>query len=97
MPLAASAPSQWIQLPGAALILLAFVLLQMRRTRADHPVYLGLNCVGATLLAIEATRTEQLGFLALEACWAIVSGFGLWQVLRRTRRGHAPSPSPDDR
>jgi membrane-bound ClpP family serine protease len=78
-------PNQALQLAGAALILLAFLALQLGRTVPERPAYLGSNLVGATLLAIEAGRTGQLGFLALEGVWALVSGAALVRTWSRSR------------
>jgi hypothetical protein len=45
-------------------------------------VYLALNLVGSGLLAVLAWHEEQWGFLLLEGVWALVSLWGLIQVLR---------------
>jgi hypothetical protein len=53
-------------------------------------VYLALNLVGSGLLAVLAWHEEQWGFLLLEGVWALVSLWGLIQVLRGrpTAEGH---------
>jgi hypothetical protein len=50
-------------------------------------IYLVLNLVGSVILAVLAAVEFQLGFLLLEAVWALVSAWGLAQVLR----GRAPT------
>jgi hypothetical protein len=40
-----------------------------------------LNLVGSTVLAVLAAHEMQLGFLLLESCWAVMSAWGLAQVL----------------
>jgi hypothetical protein len=45
-----------------------------------------LNLVGSTILTILAAHERQLGFLLLEFCWALVSGWGLIQNLGLGRR-----------
>ena len=66
----APTPNQFVQLSGAALILLAYLFLQLRKTGPRHSPYLAANCIGAGLLAFEAARTSQYGFLALEGTWS---------------------------
>ena len=65
--------NQWIQIPGAVLILAAYVLLQGGWWSAGSRRFAVTNMVGAGLLAFEAGRTQQWGFLLLEGTWAVVS------------------------
>jgi len=73
---------QAVQVLGAALILVAFVLAQGHRLTTDSVVYLTLNALGAGILAVVAGVNRDLGFTVLEVTWAIVSGAGLVQRLR---------------
>ena len=75
--LSTPSPNQVVQLTGAALILLAYLFLHLGRTGPRKPSYLIPNCVGAGLLAFEAARTAQYGFLALEGTWSLIS-FVVW-------------------
>ncbi len=68
---------QTIQITGAVLILIAFVLAQLRVLSAHSISYLVLNLVGSAVLAILATLDSQWGFLLLEGVWALVSALGL--------------------
>jgi hypothetical protein len=80
---------QIFQIAGAILILVAFAANQ-RGTMSPHSrVYLTLNLVGSIVLAVVALLDSYLGFLLLEAVWAIVSAVGLFRVLRGT-----PPPAP---
>ncbi|MFN0058318.1 MAG: hypothetical protein ACKVX7_07655 [Planctomycetota bacterium] len=72
-----ASPNQIVQLSGAALILIAYGLLQSHRLRTSQPIYSWLNLVGAALLAVEACRTHQWGFLLLEGTWALISAIVL--------------------
>lgn len=73
---------------GALLILVAFTAAQFGRLDQRSVVYLVLNLVGSVVLAILAWYEEQFGFLLLEGVWALVSAWGLAQVLR----GRQPGP-----
>ena len=80
---------QIVQIAGAILILIAFAANQRGTMSPQSVVYLTLNLVGSLVLAVLAFLDEDLGFLLLEAVWAIVSAFGLFKVLRGT-----PPPAP---
>ncbi len=62
-----------VQLVGAALVLTAFALLQVRRLSATSVVYLALNAVGPAALAADAVVDRNWGFVALNAVWCAVS------------------------
>lgn len=66
-------PNQYLQIPGAILILTAYVLLQAGRLSAHSRRFSAMNALGAGLLAAEAIHTEQWGFLLLEGTWTLVS------------------------
>lgn len=69
--------SQFAQILGAVLILIAYTLSQMRRLNSDSYAYLLLNLVGSTILGVLAWLGRQWGFLLLEGVWAVVSAAGL--------------------
>ncbi len=76
-------PNQLLQICGALLILLAYVLLQTGVMKARSLSFGLLNLIGASLLAWEAWRTRQYGFLILEGTWAVVSGLALLRLKSR--------------
>jgi hypothetical protein len=79
---------QVIQVVGALLILAAFAATQFDVMSPHSRLYLLLNVVGSAVLTVLALSEEQWGFLLLEAVWALVSMWGLVQVLRgRQPRG----------
>jgi len=81
---------QLVQVFGSLLILIAFAAAQRGRFSATSPSYLILNLAGSTILTVLAAHERQWGFLLLEFCWAVVSGWGLVQSLRApARRTHA--------
>ena len=80
---------QIFQIAGAILILIAFAANQRGTMSPQSVVYLTLNLAGSLVLAVVALIDEDLGFLLLEAVWAIVSAIGLFKVLRG-----GPPPAP---
>ena len=79
--------AQAVQIVGALLILLAYGAAQFGLLDQHSRVYIVLNLVGSAVLAVLAWHEEQWGFLLLEGVWALVSLWGLIQVLR----GRAPA------
>jgi hypothetical protein len=73
---------QIVQIVGALLILAAFAAAQFGWLGMHSRLYLVLNLVGAIVLTVLAWYEEQWGFLLLESVWAVVSAWGLLQVLR---------------
>jgi hypothetical protein len=74
---------QVVQIAGALAILLAYVLAQAGVWSQRSLVYLVLNLVGASVLAVDAYLESQWGFLLLEGVWAIVSAWSLAGALRQ--------------
>lgn len=72
-----------VQIAGSLCILAGFALAQRGTLDPKSLVYILLNLVGSTVLAIEAVLERQWGFLLLEGVWAIVSAVSLVNVLRR--------------
>ena len=73
---------QIFQIAGAILILIAFAANQRGAMSPQSRTYLALNLAGSLVLAVLAYLDSDLGFLLLEAVWAIVSAIGLFKVLR---------------
>lgn len=73
---------QVVQIVGALLILVAYAAAQLGGMDQHSRIYLGLNLVGSVILAGLAWHEQLWGFLLLETVWAIVSLWGLVQVLR---------------
>lgn len=78
-----SVAEQGIQIAGALLILIAYILAQLGRWSTRAWGYLGLNFVGSAALAADAWFGSQWGFLLLEGIWALVS---LWSIVARIRK-----------
>jgi hypothetical protein len=78
---------QIAQIAGAVLILIAFGAAQRGSMSPHSLVYLALNLAGSLVLAVVAAVEFDLGFLLLEAVWAVISAWGLWELAR----GRTPS------
>jgi hypothetical protein len=74
-----------IQLSGALLILAGFVAAQSGRVDPKAPGYLAANLLGSAILTYDALHGQEWGFFVLELVWAIVSAYGLIQVMRGRR------------
>ena len=80
---------QTLSLAGAALLLICFVSMQMRRMRNDGALFNALNFTGSGLLAWVAIHDQRLGFIILEVVWALVSVPPMYRALKR--RSTAPA------
>lgn len=74
---------QLVQVFGSLLILVAFASAQRGALSAQSRTYLLLNFAGSAILTVLALHERQWGFLLLEFCWAVVSGWGLIRLRRR--------------
>ena len=78
---------QIVQVFGSLLILAGFVAAQRGWLSMESRLYLVLNLVGASVLAVLAAHERQYGFLLLEFSWAVVAGYSLAR-----RSGERPRP-----
>ena len=72
---------QIVSLVGAALILAAFAAQQAGRWQSADRGYLVFNFVGSAILAYFAVRAGNLGLIALEGAWAVISLWSLGRAL----------------
>ena len=75
---------QAISLAGAGMILAAFGAQQAGKLRSDSLVYLALNLAGSAILTYFAIEAKNLGLIALEGTWAVISLASLARVLIRS-------------
>jgi predicted anti-sigma-YlaC factor YlaD len=74
---------QLLSLAGAALVLVAFIALQLGRMEREDVAFNVLNFFGSAALAWVAIADRRLGFIVLEVAWA---AFSLVPLFRRRGR-----------
>lgn len=62
---------------GVSLILLAFLLLNIKKVRPTDKIYHILNMLGAGLACYGAVLINSIPFVVLESIWAAVAIYGL--------------------
>ena len=70
---------------GAALILLAYLLLSMGRLTGQSPAYQWMNVFGAAGFVINGWWHGALPSAVLNVLWLLIGGFALWRISRGRR------------
>lgn len=71
-----------VQIVGALLVLVCFLLAQADRVNLASYRYLITNLIGSGAMTVTAVLAHEWGFVFLEGSWALVSAWGLAQRLR---------------
>ncbi len=79
---------QYIQIAGAMLVLLGYVLGQFGKIDTNSKPYLLINLVGSALLAANAWDGRQWGFLVLNGTWAVISLVNLIRIVTSASRNN---------
>ena len=74
-------PAEWVGTVGVAMLLLAFVLLQLNRLEKGGTLYLSLNTIGAALACLSSYMIDFMPFVVLEGVWAVSSFIALTKVV----------------
>ena len=77
---------QVISLLGAILILAAYIALQTGRLEATNRWFSILNFLGSALLTWVAIVDWRIGFIFLEAAWALLSLPGIFRSVPQASR-----------
>lgn len=75
-------PTDWIGFAGVTIMLIAYFLNLNNRIAKDSLTYLLLNLVGAGIACVASVLIKYLPFVILEACWTLVSAYGIIQYFR---------------
>ena len=62
---------------GVVLILIAYLLLQLRKLQADGICYSIINVVGSVLILYSLYFYRNLSSIVIEVAWLIISFYGL--------------------
>jgi hypothetical protein len=68
---------------GAALILLAYLLLSAGRLTGQSLVYQGMNVIGAAGFVINGWWHEALPSASLNVLWLLIGAVASWRILKR--------------
>lgn len=71
-----------VQIVGALMLLVCYLLAQAKRMSPEGYPYLLLNFVGSAVMTMTALIAYQWGFVFMEGVWALFSAWGLMQRLR---------------
>ena len=71
-----------VQIVGALLVLVCFLLALVERVNPAGYRYLVTNLAGSGAMTVTAVIAGEWGFVFLEGTWALVSAWGLVQRLR---------------
>jgi hypothetical protein len=69
--------TDWIGFIGVTILLIAYLLNLGKIIKQDSAIYLFLNILGAGIACFASILLDYLPFIILEACWTVVSAFGL--------------------
>jgi hypothetical protein len=66
---------------GTIVVLLAYVLLQIRKLDSHDVLFSFLNLTGGLMMLISLFYSWNLAAVAMEVAWILISGFGMFKVL----------------
>ena len=64
---------------GVLLILLSYLLLQMKKIKSQSMYYSLMNAIGALLILVSLYYNFNLSAFVMEIFWLLISLYGLWQ------------------
>lgn len=71
-----------VGLIGAALLMLAYLMLQLNRLSSDGLAYSVLNAIGASLIVVSLLGNFNLSAFVIEVFWILISFVGIYRYFR---------------
>lgn len=71
---------------GVCLIVIAYLLLQLRKLDAKDLIYSALNALGAALILISLIYEFNFSAFLIEIFWLIISLIGIYYCLRQVEK-----------
>ncbi len=75
--------ADWIGSIGVSILLVAFLLNQLKKIAQDSVSYVVMNLIGALLAGLASWMINYTPFIILEAVWVLVSMMSLVSIMRR--------------
>ena len=66
---------------GVALILIAYLLLQLKRIKSEQLLYSFMNGIGAILIIVSLIFDFNLSAFIIEFFWLLISIFGIFRTI----------------
>jgi len=70
---------------GVFMILAVYSLVQLDKMDVKGLFYSIINAVGAVFILISLTVTFNMASFVIECAWLVISLFGIFQAIKRTR------------
>ena len=70
---------------GVALILIAYLLLQLKRIKSEQLQYSLMNGIGAILIIISLYFDFNLSAFIIEFFWLLISIFGIFKTIKPSK------------
>lgn len=67
---------------GVVIILVSYLLLNMKKMSSDHVMYPILNACGSSMILFSLMFDWNLSSVIIEAAWASISIYGIYRTLR---------------
>ena len=68
---------------GVAIILVAYVMLQIGRLRSEHPAFSLMNAIGAAMILVSLWFQFNFASFLMEFFWLVVSLYGVGKYFWR--------------
>lgn len=85
----------WVGNVGVAMLLLAYLSLQLNKITSADLIYSVLNALGATLIMISLIFEFNVSAFAIEFFWLLISLVGFYKYYKAHRKAK-PNPQTAD-